>query len=807
MDTSHDFDTGHTNLVKLMDWYTVHELKRNESTTRLHLIDKMLQEVLGWAPEQIENEVYGAGEFADYTLSSKSRPFVIVEAKREGVYFELPIGNNKIKYSIKSLHRQEDALKAVLEQVSKYCQARGVQIAVVTNGHQYIVFVAVRTDGVAPMSGNALVFESIEFIEKHFKTFWNCLSVPGIEEQYAYENLIGDVIAKLPPKISNFLNRYPGTKGRNPFQSNMQILSELVLQDVVREKDVEAEFLKQCYSKSGAISQYSSVSKELLKTRYKYLFEKDNQKMQVSSVISKKGLDRDLTDLLANSLARRPIMLIGDVGVGKSTFIENLMKVEAKEIFDKSIGIKIDLGSKAVLKQDLREAIFDEIENVLLVDYDTDIKSLGFIKGAYHLDLQRFKSGPLRLLQDAKPELAVIKEYEYLQGKILDRANHIKASLNHISKARREQIIIFIDNCDQRSDATQQDAFLISQEIADSWPALIFVALRPETFHRSLREGALSGYHPKAFTISPPRIDDVIIRRLEFAKLIASGDVPISTLNISADFTSLYSLLDILIYSLQFNKELVSFIDNISNGNIRMAIDYVMQFLGSGHVDTRKILQIHSEAGRYYIPLHEFQRAVIYGNNVYYDPSRTSIFNLYDVTTKDEKEHFLSPTLLALLQAQVNTGIRDGFIKISQVYSELQSAGYTVVQIDNMMKKLYRARMIETSQRGDIIEESSLPSLVRITSLGSYHITSLISTYTYNDAIIVDVPLFSNTTREILRVDGSILDRLDSVVVFYEYLRTYWDKTSENHKRIYNWQKDHDRLIDQISEIRSKIQN
>jgi hypothetical protein len=56
------------------------------------------------------------------------------------------------------------------------------------------------------------------------------------------------------------------------------------------------------------------------------------------------------------------------------------------------------------------------------------------------------------------------------------------------------------------------------------------VALRPETFYRSLKIGALSGYHPKAFTISPPRIDRVIEKRLRFALRLTSGEIPIELL-------------------------------------------------------------------------------------------------------------------------------------------------------------------------------------------------------------------------------------------------------------------------------------
>ena len=63
---------------------------------------------------------------------------------------------------------------------------------------------------------------------------------------------------------------------------------------------------------------------------------------------------------------------------------------------------------------------------------------------------------------------------------------------------------------------------------------MVFLTLRPETFHNSKKIGTLSGYHPKAFTISPPRVDLVVERRLEFALKITSGEIPVEALGIVA---------------------------------------------------------------------------------------------------------------------------------------------------------------------------------------------------------------------------------------------------------------------------------
>ena len=57
-------------------------------------------------------------------------------------------------------------------------------------------------------------------------------------------------------------------------------------------------------------------------------------------------------ELVAQSLSRRPIILIGDVGVGKTTFIRNLIKVDAAPEFENAVTLYIDLGPQATLTAD-----------------------------------------------------------------------------------------------------------------------------------------------------------------------------------------------------------------------------------------------------------------------------------------------------------------------------------------------------------------------------------------------------------------------------------------------------------------------
>ena len=67
--------------------------KVSETDTRIKLIDRVLKEVLKWPELMLSREDHIRGEkegYSDYTLRIKDKPYITLEAKREGVTFELP---------------------------------------------------------------------------------------------------------------------------------------------------------------------------------------------------------------------------------------------------------------------------------------------------------------------------------------------------------------------------------------------------------------------------------------------------------------------------------------------------------------------------------------------------------------------------------------------------------------------------------------------------------------------------------------------------------------------------------------------
>lgn len=792
-----EFEHGRQKLLELIEFFKENTANLNEATTRLYFIDALLFECLGWTKADVIVEESYRGTFADYVFAAP-RKILTIEAKREGDYFEVPVGSNRINYSLSTITKDNKKLEEALEQVSAYCQKRGIPFGAVSNGHQIVLFIAARTDGSPPLAGRCLVFPSLRFMEQNFLQLWNAISKPAVLQNNLSKILLEQIEVETPPKLSANIINYPGVKQRNVFQADLQIVSELVFEDIPNSRDFQKPFIAACYSQSGALSQYSLLSKNILRARYAALFDSESPGPTAVPAVKREGVS---ADLLAGSLSRRPILLIGDVGVGKTTFINHFSLIEAEELLEDAIVVYIDLGTQATLTTDLKEHIVDAFAAQVLSKYEIDIFERNFIHGVYHFDLDRFEQGLYSDLKDTNPEKYKEAEIRFLEERTQNKEQHLFRSIDHITNGQRKQVVLFIDNADQRDFDVQQQAFLAAQGISKNTDANVFVSLRPETFHESVKSGALSGYHPKAFTISPPRIDIVIQKRLEYALRITGGEIKVDR-SISLELGNLDVIIRAFMHSLDANDDLLELIDNISGGNVRLALDLVKGFFGSGHVDTYKIVEILNKQRAYVIPVHEFLRAIIYRDNEKYDPSRSPIANIFDVSTASPKEHFLLPSILAYLQKEAIEN-KEGFVESVSVYNHAQSLGFTPEQIDGAFLRASAHKLIEFSGRRNPSEFEQIPPAIRITTSGAYQVKKLCQMFTYIDAIIVDLPIFDDDLREKTLNVEYIRERINRAKPILDYFDETWNQIGTN--SYFDWPEASRMVRSEIASITGKL--
>lgn len=792
-----EFSVGVENLKKLITEFSPLGDLSNEAQTRYSFIDRFLKDCLGWSDAgAVKVEVFERGDRTDYECGHPRQ--LIVEAKKASQLFKFPPRGAKTSFrrKLKSLIDFDANLASAVEQTLNYCLTRGVQLAAVSNGPQLVVFLASRLDGIPPIEGDALVFTSYEDLIGGFAQVYEALSPAGVEERRLAKLLSASISTGLPPKLASSCIDYFQFKYSSDFQENLRNAASLVIEDLARTSDLEEEFLKDCYCGSGPLSQYTLLSKNLLAARYASLFSSEEPGSRLEDVNSKTGGHEGFhQQALAEAMSRRPIVLIGDVGVGKSSFLKNLISVRAEAEFKAAVCIYFDLGSKGILSKTPREALLHVVATTLRTTYKINLQDSTLIESLYKDQLFDFDNGAVAVLKDVDQAEWIKRRLTFIQSLLDKTEEHLRLCIEHLGKKSKKQVIIIIDNADQRDLKIQQEAFLIAQELASHWSSIVFLALRPQTFHASKRSGAISAYPPKVFVIPPPKLEEVIVKRLNFAQKIAKGTLPVQGIaGLTLHVDSLAIVIDVFRKSILENKEILEFIVNVSTGNVRVAIELMSKFFGSPNVESEKIVKLHKEGKYYKVPLHEFAKVALLGDYAFFQEDTSIASNVFSTLYPDKREHFLSLYILGYLAWEGATKEhREGFIKTSAIVEEMQNLGFTAPAVTGHLARLTRKKLVETTERRQLespeeITESGLPEAFRLTTLGAYHLKKWGGEFSFLEAMAYDTPILETSLRDFLAPhvnDFRLSARFQRAETFADYLTKIWQDLP--HPPYFDW--------------------
>jgi GTPase SAR1 family protein len=781
MQAPFELTEGLKRLETIIASFPADSLHWNEAENRFQFIDRLLTECLGWERPDMEVEVSDAsGGKADYVLGRP--PKAILEAKREAKIWEtLPQGRPSAVRKLEPLIRASKNFEEVLHQVLPYCAMNGAQVAIVCNGPQLAILQSM-TPGMSPLDGECFFFNGFDSYIQNFPLLWSLLSPEGVTENRAYHDLALHRNPRIPAKASASIPEPSRFRYRNGFQENLRSLSSLLLEEIEDNPTLKSSFYEECYVPLEANNRHLLLSKNIIAARYRRVGADGvtPSPLQTSANSGDFGLDATL----AGSAGSRPIVVIGDVGVGKTSFFENLYESLNQTEKSDTYFIHINLGVRANLSADVKTHVLAEIPAALKNKYGVDIDHLDFVNSIYHTELRDFDSSVKGALRKVD-ELAYAKErILFLSELVSRRDSHLQASLGHLSRGRNKHIILVMDNADQRSFAVQQEAFLIAQELAATRNLIVFVALRPSTFYASKITGALSGYQNKILTIFPPPADEVVEKRLIFAVRVAEGKVvPAALSGIRFRFGSVVLFLNAMLRSIRTNEAIKLFLSNITGGNTRAVIELITAFCGSPNVDSEKIVRVEEKDGDYKVPLHEFTKHALLGEYAYYNGQSSLVAcNLFDVSSADPREHFLASLIVAYLGSNVGVRDNDGFIAGSKLVTEMGLHGFIDEQVRHALRRLATRKLIETPHahyRELAVPEHEPPEQFhfRVTSVGVYHVRHWMGSFAFMDAMAIDTPIFENAARAKiadLAASFSIAHRYAKAIAFKTYLEAQW---------------------------------
>lgn len=479
----------------------------------------------------------------------------------------------------------------------------------------------------------------------------------------------------------------------------------------------------------------------------------------------------------SSKLKNELLLLIGNVGSGKSTFVDYLKEVSLPDdIKEKTVWITIDLNDAPLSKDQIYKWLQNNIIKTLkTIHNENDFDDLETLKKLYSVELNRVRKGPAAFFpvnSEKYNDLMAKKLYE-LQDNLEITA---KAYVRYLCAEREKLLVVVLDNCDKRNKEEQLLMFDVAKWFKKEYFSLVFLPLRDITYDHHRFEPPLDTViKDLVFRIDPPSLVNVLYKRIEHAltdsKKRLSYSLPngmVVNYNQSEQKIYLACILKSLFNNDPFFRQLVN---GIAGRDIRRGIEIFLDFCKSGHISEAEILKIRSSKGDYVLPSYLITRVLFRGNRRYYGDESSFIKNLF--ASFPEEESIADPFVrIAILQWLKNRYRKHGpnqvlgYHKVSELLNYLIPLGHSETRIIKELGTLARARCILTESQDDeaigyenndevlgsnIVAEDAL---ISIAPAGHIHLELLVTNLDYLASCAEDV------WYEELQIAQKIADRL-----------------------------------------------
>ena len=730
-------DEGHRVLEQLVRTHKGLVLSdANEANTRAMVIDAILAKVLGWRDEDILREERVSEDkkttFADYLITTAST-LVIVEAKKAGAAFVLP---TKIASARLGGVLAKGDIGDAIRQARDYCRKRSAQFAVVTNGSAWIVYPAIRTDGVPFEETQARIFRDLEDInQKRFVEFWETLSRQRVIEGNLEIELLGRAKSAGGRRALSLLKEPEFKLGRNSLYPFIERAVTKALTDDGLKGDPDA--LKYCYVQNSERLKFDS--------RLKMYLTDIKPPLGRAAVRVKARKSRDyLSEKIAASVSAPPrfLLLLGAVGAGKSTFLNFTRQVSAAStIAGKILWLEVDF-KKATDRDDPREFLYSNL--LRLIEQDSEF-SLGdwakSILPAYADAIEALGRGPLFLLKQ-NDRVAFDK---HVSEMIMDERKKLGPYVDAIVRnALRERPgFLIVDNVDQiESESVQNSIFSETQAAAQRMGLNVIMSLRDSTYIKRRNAPAFDAFQVESLYVDPPNVLPVLSRRFQYAKeLLKSVPADLQLANgMRFKVHDVGIFFEVVAQSLLTDDAGFMF-DVLSGGDIRRGLSLTREFLSSGHTTADIALHNYVSDKSYRFAVHEIFKGATLGHRKFFREEESQLPNIFSAKLGRTSLQLLKMRVIHFFVTQAQAASFEGF-SAEQFVAELHKIGIAEADVESTIRTLIDKKVLRTSDGAPY----SLDSRLLPTRLAGYLLNDLAKKFSYVEMCMLDAIIYDDIT-------------------------------------------------------------
>lgn len=758
----------------LKEFNIYEEVNISESDTRSKIIDNLFINVLGWNESDIEREGHIPSGYFDYIFKTANFQFVL-EAKKNLVEINLPKNSKNIK--IKTIY---SANKELFDQIRKYVIDKSLLIGVITNGHHFVISKFNNNDGIDWKENDCILFHSLEDIKLKYIEFYNLLSKESILKNQRII-ITKNSNLKVGKTISNVLNLDKTYLTRNELSANLIPILNLFFSEIYSTLELDkSELLRACYVDNENIKKQISEIKSLFQDEHIVLDNRIKPAKNFPSI--RKQLINEINHPLGQEI--NPIIIIGNKGVGKTTFINYFIQTEDSKLLSQSRPV-VYVDFKNFTPQMVKDSnyVISQIINSLITSYpNLKLDEYNVLTQIYIKEISSNLKGTWLPIKNNTDELNK-KKSDFLEKMIASPIEHLKAIGKYILNHLKKRLCLILDNVDQLIEDSQKELFLLSHSLSKEFSSLVIISLREGYFYKWRTQPPFDAYLSNVYHITAPNFTKVLEKRFSylFSKYSFSdlkGESENKTIKVTPE--TLKKLLENINSSFfkSENLEILSFLQEFTFPNIREGLELFKTFIISAHT---KLLD-YMNSDLYNIPLRDFVNAIALESKLYYN--KDSIIKNIFIPAKDNNNHFTKFRILYYLLQIHEQNHKDYYDNSDSYYNVFQGNGYEKIILTNELVELIEFDLIETnnfysdtSERIEITTETQ----IRISSKGACYLKTLIPSFQYIDLVLQNTPILDNNFFDKLKekfpqVESSkkrdLRKRLSSVLVFMEYLKS-----------------------------------
>ena len=426
------------------------------------------------------------------------------------------------------------------------------------------------------------------------------------------------------------------------------------------------------------------------------------------------------------------VLIIGNKGSGKSTFIERFFEVSLnRELRAKCLFVRIDLAMFAGDREDslgdwLDRRLQGEIDRAL---YGSDSPEYDELQGVFFSDYQKWSKGQHRHLYESDHNAFKIEFGKHLNNIIEDQPHrYCTEQLKNVLSSRKMLPCIVFDNTDQFPVEIQQRVFQYANAVFEEVKsAFLIIPITDRTVWQLSKEGPLQSYKSKSFYLPVPSTKKILEKRIQYvgkeieAQAGKTGQYALPNgVRIKIDNLKAFAAcLESVFIENEFIARRIGF---LSNFDIRRSLELSRRLMTSHHIGVDHLVSAYIAKNEIEIPRWRITTGLVSGPHDYFRQDQSSfILNLFDVDASAINSPLLKLRLLSLLldkENSVNNAL-DSYLTIGEIEGYFEPMGVPAQVTRTNLQQLISFRLIEPY---DPTEEDIRPGQkVSITTSGKMH--------------------------------------------------------------------------------------